>query len=125
MPQSMRVAPSQPGARPGRFKAWLGHKSTIAFFMTLPLMILIAVLVVYPAIYAVHLAMLNKRMTEFVGLKNFTFLFTARDVLDGGAAELHLRRRPPWPSKPCSASSSPTSSTTCRPTSSANGAACC
>ena len=52
------------------------RKSTIAFFMTLPLIMLIVVLVVYPAFYAMHLVTLNKRMTEFVGLKNFTFLFT-------------------------------------------------
>ena len=63
-------------ARPGRFHNWLGHKSTIAFLMTLPLIVLIVVLVIYPALYALHLATLNKRMTEFVGLKNFSFLFT-------------------------------------------------
>ena len=63
-------------SRQSRFKAWAGHRSTIAFFMTLPLIVLILLLVVYPAFYALHLAMLNKKMTEFVGLKNFTFLFT-------------------------------------------------
>ena len=52
------------------------RKSTIAFFMTLPLIVLIAALVVYPALYSLHLATLNKRMTDFVGWKNFTFLFT-------------------------------------------------
>jgi multiple sugar transport system permease protein len=63
-------------ATQSRLKAWRGRKSTIAFFMTLPLIVLIAGLVLYPALYAIHLATLNKRMTEFVGLKNFTFLFT-------------------------------------------------
>ncbi|MCJ9733396.1 sugar ABC transporter permease, partial [Bradyrhizobium sp. PRIMUS42] len=29
----------------------------------------------YPALYSVHLATLNKAMTKFVGLSNFTFLF--------------------------------------------------
>jgi multiple sugar transport system permease protein len=51
------------------------RKSTIAFLMTLPLIMLIATLVLYPAFYAVHLAMLNKTMERFVGLSNFTFLF--------------------------------------------------
>ena len=54
----------------------LQRRSTTAFLMTLPLIVLIAVLVIYPALYSLHLAMLNKRMTEFVGLKNFSFLFT-------------------------------------------------
>jgi len=51
------------------------RKSTIAFLMTLPLILLILVLVAYPAGYAVYLAMLNKGMTRFVGLGNFEFLF--------------------------------------------------
>jgi multiple sugar transport system permease protein len=50
------------------------RKSTIAFLMALPLILLIAVLVAYPAGYAVWLAMLNKSMTKFVGLGNFGFL---------------------------------------------------
>jgi multiple sugar transport system permease protein len=51
------------------------RKSTIAFLMALPLILLIGVLVAYPAGYAVYLAMLNKGMTRFVGLSNFGFLF--------------------------------------------------
>src|SRR5437868_2804431 len=51
------------------------RKSTIAFFMTLPLILLIGGLVLYPAFYAMHLATLNKSMQRFVGLSNFTFLF--------------------------------------------------
>jgi multiple sugar transport system permease protein len=51
------------------------RKSTIAFFMALPLIVLIFGLVLYPAGYAMHLAMLNKSMQRFVGLSNFTFLF--------------------------------------------------
>jgi multiple sugar transport system permease protein len=51
------------------------RKSTIAFLMTLPLIGLIALLVVYPALYSLHLATLNKSMTRFVGLGNFLFLF--------------------------------------------------
>ena len=42
--------------------------------MCLPLIVLIAALVVYPALYAIYLSMLNKKMTQFVGLGNFAFL---------------------------------------------------
>ncbi len=51
------------------------RKSTIAFLMALPLILLILILVAYPAGYAVYLATLNKGMTRFVGFGNFEFLF--------------------------------------------------
>src|SRR5258707_8591545 len=51
------------------------RKSTAAFLMTLPLILLIAILVIYPAFYSMHLATLNKSMQRFVGLGNFQFLF--------------------------------------------------
>src|SRR5258708_35337177 len=51
------------------------RKSTIAFLMAPPLILLITLLVAYPAGYAVYLATLNKGMTRFVGLGNFDFLF--------------------------------------------------
>ena len=54
----------------------LKRKSTAAFLMTLPLILLIVVLVIYPAFYSLHLATLNKSMQRFVGLGNFQFLFT-------------------------------------------------
>jgi multiple sugar transport system permease protein len=53
----------------------LKRKSTVAFLLTLPLILLVAVLVIYPAFYALHLATLNKSMQKFVGLGNFEFLF--------------------------------------------------
>ncbi len=53
----------------------LKRKSTAAFLMTLPLLLLILALVIYPAIYSLHLATLNKSMQHFVGLGNFEFLF--------------------------------------------------
>ncbi len=43
--------------------------------MALPLIVLIAALVVYPALYSMHLATLNNSMERFVGWGNFTFLF--------------------------------------------------
>ena len=51
------------------------RKSTVAFVMTLPLILLILALVIYPAFYSMYLATLNKSMHYFVGLSNFTFLF--------------------------------------------------
>ncbi|HWZ41576.1 MAG TPA: sugar ABC transporter permease [Bradyrhizobium sp.] len=71
--------PAIAGPRTTRKASSLRHtlkrKSTMAFLMTLPLIILIAVMVVYPAFYAIHLATLNKAMTKFIGLGNFQFLF--------------------------------------------------
>ena len=58
-----------------RLRYALRRKSTAAFLMTLPLIVLIAVLVIYPAFYSIHLATLNKSMTRFVGFGNFQFLF--------------------------------------------------
>jgi multiple sugar transport system permease protein len=62
-------------ARRARLRNLLKRKSMVAFLMALPLILLVAVLVIYPAIYAIHLATLNKSMTRFVGLGNFQFLF--------------------------------------------------
>ncbi|HLJ65060.1 MAG TPA: sugar ABC transporter permease [Stellaceae bacterium] len=45
----------------------------------MPLLVLVIALVVYPALYAIYLAMLNKPMTKFIGFGNFEFLFH-RDV---------------------------------------------
>jgi multiple sugar transport system permease protein len=67
------------GARSPRKRASLRtalkRKSTAAFLMTLPLILLISLLVIYPAFYSLHLATLNKSMQRFIGLGNFQFLF--------------------------------------------------
>src|ERR1700741_2798838 len=49
--------------------------SPIAFLMALPLITIVLCLVVYPALYSIHLATLNKSMQHFVGFGNFEFLF--------------------------------------------------
>ena len=73
--QPNRVGATQtPRKRSSLHKA-LKRKSTAAFLMTLPLILLIAILVIYPAFYSLHLATLNKSMQRFVGLGNFEFLF--------------------------------------------------
>ena len=56
-------------------KKFVRRKSTIAFVMALPLILLIALLVVYPALFSMYLATLNKSMEHFVGFGNFEFLF--------------------------------------------------
>jgi multiple sugar transport system permease protein len=62
------------GARPGSLHRLVRRRSTVAFVMCLPLILLIVGLVVYPAIYAIYLSMMNKHMTKFIGLDNFAFL---------------------------------------------------
>jgi len=57
------------------------RRSMIAFVMALPLIVLIAALVIYPAFYSVHLATLNKSMVRFVGIDNFLFLFKRNTFL--------------------------------------------
>jgi multiple sugar transport system permease protein len=51
------------------------RKSTKAFLMALPLIVLLSTMVLYPALYSLHLATLNKSMERFVGFGNFEFLF--------------------------------------------------
>src|SRR5579859_7992944 len=73
--QPTSVASARNVPRRSSLKRSLQRKSTVAFLMTLPLLLLISVLVLYPAFYSLHLATLNKSMQHFVGLGNFEFLF--------------------------------------------------
>jgi|GEM_PF-6097819 len=61
--------------RPTTMKVFLRRKSTVAFFLALPLIVLVTALVIYPALFSMYLATLNKSMERFVGLDNFVFLF--------------------------------------------------
>jgi multiple sugar transport system permease protein len=76
-------APALVGARlpssARQLRLFLRRRSTIAFFMCLPLIVIIAGLVLYPACYSIYLSMLNKAQTRFIGLDNFRFLLS-RDV---------------------------------------------
>jgi multiple sugar transport system permease protein len=56
-------------------RSFMRRRSTIAFLMALPLILVITLLVLYPALYSLHLATLNKSMERFVGFGNFEFLF--------------------------------------------------
>src|SRR5215213_7972786 len=69
------VVQARPGRKRSSLRTAMKRKSTAAFLMTLPLILLIAILVIYPAFFSLHLATLNKSMQRFVGLGNFQFLF--------------------------------------------------
>jgi multiple sugar transport system permease protein len=74
------VLPAQVGSageprRRTSLKRTMQRKSTVAFLMALPLLLLISLLVLYPALYSLYLATLNKSMQRFIGFGNFTFLF--------------------------------------------------
>lgn len=58
----------------GSLQRFARRRSTIAFLMALPLIALLVCLILYPALYAIYLSMLNRKMTQFIGLGNFTFL---------------------------------------------------
>src|SRR5205809_2939851 len=73
--QPSRVAGTGSTRKRSSLRVAMKRKSTAAFLMTLPLILLIAILVIYPAFYSLHLATLNKSMQRFVGLGNFEFLF--------------------------------------------------
>ncbi|HMA72326.1 MAG TPA: sugar ABC transporter permease [Xanthobacteraceae bacterium] len=70
--------PSRPARQKGSLRI-IQRRSTIAFVMCLPLIVIIAGLVVYPAFYSIFLSTLNRAQTRFLGLGNFTFLLS-RDV---------------------------------------------
>ena len=61
-------------SKTGSMKRLASQRSRTAFLLCLPLMLLVAGFVVYPAFYALYLSMLNKKMTAFVGLGNFAQL---------------------------------------------------
>jgi len=71
----VQAAARLPARRRRAGRRFARHKSLVAFLMALPLIALIAALVIYPALYSLWLAMLNKGMEHFVGLGNFSFLF--------------------------------------------------
>ena len=64
----------RPAARRSRLSRFFGRKSTIAFLMALPLIVLIGGLVVYPAFYAIYLTTLRKTMNSVAWMKNCTWL---------------------------------------------------
>jgi multiple sugar transport system permease protein len=70
------------GDRRNSLRKLMQRKSTVAFLMALPLIVLIATLVIYPTGYAIWLSMLNKSMTKFVGFGTFEFLLKRQTFWD-------------------------------------------
>ncbi|MCX7379984.1 MAG: sugar ABC transporter permease [Alphaproteobacteria bacterium] len=52
------------------------RRSTAAVLLCLPLLVLVIGLEVYPTFYALLLSMMNRKMTEYVGLDNFIFMIS-------------------------------------------------
>ena len=59
-----------------RLQIFMRRRSTTALLMCMPLILIVAGLIVYPAFYSIYLSMLNKAQTRFIGLANFTFLLS-------------------------------------------------
>jgi multiple sugar transport system permease protein len=57
-------------------RRFVRRRSTIGFLMCLPLLVIVAGLIIYPALYSIYLAMMNKAQTRFVGLGNFSYLLS-------------------------------------------------
>jgi multiple sugar transport system permease protein len=65
--------------RPSGLGQVMRRRSTLAFVMCLPLIVIVAGLIIYPALYAIYLSLLNRSQTRFIGLGNFSYLLS-RDV---------------------------------------------
>ena len=63
------------GTVPSKFKVLLQRKSTLAFVLCVPLLVLVIGLIVYPFFYSIFLSMLNKKETRFIGFANFLIMF--------------------------------------------------
>ena len=57
-------------------RQFVRRRTTIAFLMCLPLIVIVAGLIIYPALYSIFLATLNKAQTRFLGLGNFSYLLS-------------------------------------------------
>jgi multiple sugar transport system permease protein len=75
------AAGTSPHAGQGRattLQRFARRRSTIAFLMTLPLILVVGGLVAYPAGYGMYLSTLNRRMTESIGLTNYEILLESQ-----------------------------------------------
>jgi multiple sugar transport system permease protein len=66
----------------GSLRRFARRRSSIAFLMALPLLLVVGGLIAYPAAYGIYLSMLNRRMTAFIGLGNFEILFESDTFWD-------------------------------------------
>jgi multiple sugar transport system permease protein len=68
---------TKPAAHPhASLRRFVRRRSTIGLLMCLPLIVIVAGLIIYPALYSIYLAMLNKAQSRFVGLGNFSYLLS-------------------------------------------------
>jgi multiple sugar transport system permease protein len=78
-----------PAARPrDSMQRFLRRRSTTALLMCVPLIAIVVGLIIYPALYSMYLATLNKAQTRFIGLDNFVYLLnrdTFRMVVEQSA----------------------------------------
>ena len=65
-----------PPVRKSSLHIFIRRRSTIALLMCMPLIVIVAGLIIYPAFYSIYLSMLNKAQTRFIGLSNFAFLLS-------------------------------------------------
>ena len=72
--EKLETPPITEVERAGGLHRLMRRRSTIAFLMTLPLILIIVGLVAWPSVYSIYLSMLSKKMTKFVGIENYTFL---------------------------------------------------
>jgi multiple sugar transport system permease protein len=63
-------------AKRNALQLFMRRRSTIALLMCMPLILIVACLIIYPAFYSIYLSMLNKAQTRFIGLSNFAFLIS-------------------------------------------------
>jgi multiple sugar transport system permease protein len=63
-------------AKKNSMRRFMRRRSTIALLMCTPLIVIVAGLIIYPALYSIYLSMLNKSQTRFIGLANFSFLLS-------------------------------------------------
>src|SRR5690349_244692 len=62
--------------RGGTMKRLARRRSMAALALCAPLIALIICLKIYPTFYAIFLSMLDRKMNNFVGLDNFSYLLT-------------------------------------------------
>ena len=67
---------AQAPANKNTMRRFMRRRSTIALLMCTPLIVIVAGLIIYPALYSIYLSMLNKSQTRFIGLSNFSFLLS-------------------------------------------------
>src|ERR1700693_5399259 len=70
---TIAASPPSRSSRSG-LRRMMRQRSVVAFAMCLPLILIIAGLIIYPAFYSIFLSTLNKAQTRFIGLGNFTYL---------------------------------------------------